>query len=153
MLPPPLGRPDFPRTFLGLARSLRLLGQLGDARHAALQGLELAPEDDALQRLARGRRVGGAIGRGAVGEAFTAPNPGKDLEGCGGEPGRVGRGGGEGGGKKPGLLAEARLFLCFLMEVDPVLGGLQELLLRYFLGVGVQENRGGSLALTQAHIW
>ncbi|CAJ1414652.1 unnamed protein product, partial [Effrenium voratum] len=43
-------RPDFPRTFLGLARSLRLLGQLGDARHAALQGLELAPEDDALQQ-------------------------------------------------------------------------------------------------------
>jgi len=41
-------RPDFPRGYLGLARSLRLLGSTSDAREALLQGLDRCPEDGAL---------------------------------------------------------------------------------------------------------
>ena len=36
-LPLPENRPDFPRGYLGLARSLRLLGSTPDAREALLQ--------------------------------------------------------------------------------------------------------------------
>ena len=39
-------RPDFARTYLGLARALRLLE--GDAREALLRGLERCPTDPAL---------------------------------------------------------------------------------------------------------